>query len=201
MLPSPARRSARAARAPRRRSSCDFSGSTFVGKPPLPPQVVPDVLVGWQRTSAVDAERAGERIDEAASRPRRRGRGRSSRRRSGGRRARSARRRGATSSRAPSAATIRPDTTCPARSAAGRPARTAPSAAGAAHRPARASRGPSAAVFHSAPSMSSIDTNVGSPPIVSLTSRALSASSTRRPSASIACHCSSVYGLVTRGDS
>ena len=47
--------------------------------------------------------------------------------------------------------------------------------------------------------MSSIDTNVGSPPIVSRTSPACSTASTRRPSASISAHCSSVYGLVTRG--
>ena len=39
-------------------------------------------------------------------------------------------------------------------------------------RRARACSAPSAAMFHSAPSMSSIDTNVGSPPIVSRTSPA-----------------------------
>jgi hypothetical protein len=49
---------------------------------------------------------------------------------------------------------------------------------------------PSAAVVHSAASTSSIDTNVGSPPIVSLTSPSASFSSTARPSASIADHCS-----------
>ena len=61
--------------------------------------------------------------------------------------------------------------------------------------------GQARSVFHSAPSMSSIDTNVGSPPIVSLTSAADKSRSTRWPSASICAHCSSVYGRVTRGDS
>ena len=61
--------------------------------------------------------------------------------------------------------------------------------------------GPSAAVFHSAPSMSSIDTKVGSPPMVRRTSCARRSASIASPSASIACHCSSVYGLVTRGSS
>jgi hypothetical protein len=55
--------------------------------------------------------------------------------------------------------------------------------------------------FHSAPSMSSMDTNVGSPPIVSRTSLFESSSSRRYPSDSICRHCSSVYGRVTRGDS
>jgi hypothetical protein len=61
--------------------------------------------------------------------------------------------------------------------------------------------GPSAAVFHSAPSRSSTDTKVGSPPIVRRTSMSASSRSIRRPSASILDHCSSVYGLVTRGAS
>ena len=49
--------------------------------------------------------------------------------------------------------------------------------------------------------MSSIDTNVGSPPCVSRTSCAASAASTSSPSRSIAAHCASVYGRVTRGSS
>ena len=61
--------------------------------------------------------------------------------------------------------------------------------------------GPTAAVVHSSASISSIATNVGSPPIVSRTSRSRKASSTRSPSRSIADHCASVYGLVTRGGS
>jgi hypothetical protein len=48
---------------------------------------------------------------------------------------------------------------------------------------------PSAATVHWADSMSSIDTNVGSPPIVSRTSPASSRASTAAPSASIAAHC------------
>ncbi len=56
--------------------------------------------------------------------------------------------------------------------------------------------------FHSAPSMSSIDTNVGSPPIVSRTSpSARSRVDARGRARRSRCHCSSVYGLVTRGDS
>ena len=51
---------------------------------------------------------------------------------------------------------------------------------------------PRAVVFHSAPSMSSIETNVGSPPMVSRTSPASSCSSISCPSRSMACHCSSV---------
>ena len=70
----------------------------------------------------------------------------------------------------------------------------------AARRPAIRFVGPSAAMFHSAPSRSSIETNVGSPPIVSRTSPAPSRSSIalaeRHRSV---CHCSSRYGLVTRG--
>ena len=60
-------------------------------------------------------------------------------------------------------------------------------------------RGESAAMFHSGPSMSSIDTKVGSPPCVSRTSCASSSPSTRSPSASMACHSASSYGRVTRG--
>ena len=57
-------------------------------------------------------------------------------------------------------------------------------------------------MFHSAPSMSSIDTNVGSPPIVSRTSPARELGVDARGRARRSrCHCSSVYGLVTRGDS
>jgi hypothetical protein len=49
--------------------------------------------------------------------------------------------------------------------------------------------------------MSSIETNVGSPPIVRRTSSAWISRSTARPSERISVHCSSVYGLVTRGSS
>ncbi len=49
---------------------------------------------------------------------------------------------------------------------------------------------PSAVKFHSTPSMSSIDTNVGSPPIVKRTSQAARSSSTRRGRAQSICrHC------------
>ena len=83
-------------------------------------------------------------------------------------RARSARRPCASSSRAPSAAAARRDTTCPGRNAATAPLREAVGEPAEQHaRPAAASSGPSASVFHSAPSMSSIDTKVGSPPMVS----------------------------------
>ena len=61
--------------------------------------------------------------------------------------------------------------------------------------------GPTAATFHSAPSMSSSETKVGSPPMVSRTSPAARRRSTASPSVSIAAHCSSLYGLVERGDS
>ncbi len=61
--------------------------------------------------------------------------------------------------------------------------------------------GPSAVVFHSGASRSSIETNVGSPPTVSRTSPAARSRSMRSPRASMACHCSSVYGRVTRGSS
>ena len=52
--------------------------------------------------------------------------------------------------------------------------------------------GPSASVFHSAPSLSVADTNVGSPPIVRRTSREARSSSTTCPRSTIARHCSSV---------
>ena len=66
------------------------------------------------------------------------------------------------------------DTICPARSAAGRRARTARAGAAAGRPPAAACSGPSAAVFHSSPSMSSMETKVGSPPMVRRTSPARS---------------------------
>ena len=85
-------------------------------------------------------------------------------------RARSARRRGARSSSATSAATARPDTTCPGRSATGPAARTSRLSRLYSSTASRRLFGPSAAVFHSAPSGSSTDTNVGSPPMVRRTS-------------------------------
>jgi len=50
----------------------------------------------------------------------------------------------------------------------------------------------SASVFHCGESMSSTDTKVGSPPIVSRTSFFTKSASTSRPSASIESHCASV---------
>ena len=52
--------------------------------------------------------------------------------------------------------------------------------------------GPIASVFHSAPSRSSTDTKVGSPPCVRRTSWRLRSASTRWPSISMSAHCSSV---------
>ena len=102
----------------------------------------------------------------------------------------------ARSSPTPSAAATRPDTTSPGRSAAAPRARTGRAAAAGACRPARRFGGPSAAVFHSSPSVSSIETNVGSPPIVSRTSPAAEvARRSRGPSRSIACHCVVGVGL------
>ena len=79
-------------------------------------------------------------------------------------------RRRASRSTAPSAAAARPGTTCPGRSAGSRRGRIRRAACA----PARSRRprlvGPSASVFHSAPSRSSTDTKVGSPPIVRRTS-------------------------------
>ena len=125
-----ARAPARTSRASRARSSSSSSfGLERIDvrrQPPLPPQVVPDVLVSRDDACCgVDAERVGQRRDEALRVRRRRARSRGRRRRSARRRSRSARRRAASSSRAPSAAAIRRDTTCPGRSAAGRRARTA----------------------------------------------------------------------------
>ena len=92
----------------------------------------------------------------------------------------------ASSSRTPSAAAARPDTICPGRNAAARPARTRRAAAGSSSSAQRRLVGPTAAVFHSAPSMSSIETKVGSPPMVSRTSPALElARRLRAPSASM----------------
>ena len=61
--------------------------------------------------------------------------------------------------------------------------------------------GPTAEVFHSSPAWSATETKVGSPPMLSRTSPASSLRSTSAPSASIASHCASLYGLVTRGSS
>ncbi len=49
--------------------------------------------------------------------------------------------------------------------------------------------------------MSSIEMKVGSPPMVRRTSPSASSTSMRRPRVSIALHCASVNGLVTRGSS
>ena len=51
--------------------------------------------------------------------------------------------------------------------------------------------GATAAVFHSAPSMSSIDTKVGSPPMVRRTSPACRRRSTSCPAVQISVHCAS----------
>ena len=92
-------------------------------------------------------------------------------------RATARRRRCASSRSAPSAAVVRRDTICPARNAAGRRGRDARAGGRADARPAGAFSAPSAAVFHSSPSMSSIETKVGSPPMVSRTSpRSISSS-------------------------
>ena len=56
-------------------------------------------------------------------------------------------------------------------------------------------------MFHSAPSRSSIDTKVGSPPIVRRTSPAVRSASTFSPSASSFCQAASENGLVMRGAS
>ena len=98
----------------------------------------------------------------------------------------------ASGSAAPSAAAARRGTACPCRIAAPRPATRAPPAGAAAARHRRAWSGPCASVFHSGASMSSAAMKVGSPPMVSRTSPAASARSTRWPWARIACHWSSV---------
>ena len=123
-----------------------------------------------------------------------------SRRRSAPDRARSARRRRASRARRPSAAALARDTTCPGRSAAGRRARSARAAGGSARRRRPRLVGPTAAVFHSAPSRSSIETKVGSPPMVRRTSPACSRASTcvAEPPGSPAT-AASEKGLVTRG--
>ena len=61
--------------------------------------------------------------------------------------------------------------------------------------------GPTAAMFHSGASKSSIDTKVGSPPMVRRTSWAARSASTRSPSASMAAQTASENGLVIRGAS
>ena len=127
-------------------------------QPPLAPQVVPGVLVGRaarsrgrrraaRRARSTNALRVAVAVAVVAS----------SRRRSAtvvvpDRLAVAC----ASSSRAPSAAAARPDTTCPGRSGAGRPARSAPCSRRAASPASSRLRGPSAAVFHSAPSGSSM---------------------------------------------
>ena len=115
--------------------------------------------------------------------------------------ARSAGRPCANRARRPSAAGSRPDTTCPGRNAGSRPARSA-SRSRRIRLSARARLvGPTAAIFHSALSKSSIETKVGSPPMVSRTSCAARSRSTRSPSASSLRQASSENGLVTRGAS
>ena len=108
----------------------------------------------------------------------------------------------ARSSSATSAATARRDTTCPGRNASG------PCGAYLSRRRWNRSAaswrlfGPSAAVFHSAPSGSSIDDEGRLAAHASGARRMASSSpSISWPSASISCHCSSLYGLVTRGAS
>ena len=59
--------------------------------------------------------------------------------------------------------------------------------------------GPTAAVFHSSLSKSSMETKVGSPPMVRRTSPAAREASTLRPRASRAVQASSEKGLVMRG--
>ena len=93
----------------------------------------------------------------------------------------------------------RRDTTCPGRSAGSRPARSGRATGGSACRPAPRFFGPTAAVFHSSLSKSSIETKVGSPPMVSRTSPASSSASTFLPKASSAAQLSSENGLVMRG--
>ena len=77
-----------------------------------------------------------------------------------------ARHRSANNKPEPSAAKARPDTICLARNAATLHSRSA-RARRSSNRPASSRfSGPSAAVFHSSPSMLSIETKVGSPPMV-----------------------------------
>jgi hypothetical protein len=59
--------------------------------------------------------------------------------------------------------------------------------------------GPTASVFHSGDSKSSMDTKVGSPPMVRRTSCCFSTSSTFSPSLSKSFQLSSEKGLVMRG--
>ena len=69
---------------------------------------------------------------------------------------------------------FRRDTICPGRSAARRPGRSARAAGGQVAGHAGAWSAPMAAVFHSSPSTSSIETKVGSPPMVRRTSPVVS---------------------------
>ena len=97
---------------------------------------------------------------------------------------RSARRPCASRARRPSAAGSRRDTICPGRNAGSRPARSARAGGGSGRRRAPRLVGPTAAVFHSGASKSSIETKVGSPPMVRRTSCASRSRSTCSPSAS-----------------
>ena len=107
-------------------------------------------------------------------------------------RARSARRPCASSSPAPSAAAARRDTICPGRSAAAALCANRSASLRNSTPASRRFSGPSAAVFHSAPSMSSIDTKVGSPPMVSCSPALAMSRSIASPTPSSFCHCSSV---------
>ena len=121
--------------------------------------------------------------------------------RSGRDSSRSARRPCASTVRTPSAAGFRRDTICPARNAAGRRARNACAICGSDRRRAPRLVGPTAAIFHSADSRSSTETNVGSPPMVRRTSSALRSASTCSPSRSSRAQDSSENGRVIRGAS
>ena len=137
-------------------------------QPPLAPQVVPGVLERLEQVAGIELQPLGEGLREAVG-DLGRGAGRlGSRARSAPDRARSARRPCASSSRAPSAAAARRDTTCPGRNAATAPCANRCGELAEQHAGQPPLLGPSASVFHSAPSMSSIDTKVGSPPMVSL---------------------------------
>ena len=100
--------------------------------------------------------------------------------------ARPARRPAPIAAQRPRGQRLRRDTICPGRNAAAHRGEVAPAAARTNVSGRRRLLGPTAAMFHSGPSMSSIETNVGSPPIVRRTSPAASRASTSCPSASIA---------------
>ena len=115
-------------------------------------------------------------------------------------RARPARRPHANARTAPSAATARPDSACRTRVCSAAPGAQR-------SRSRRISRAGIAAAWSgrarrcSTPARRypSAETKVGSPPMVRRTSPAASARSTAAPIARMSCHCSSLYGLVTRG--